>query len=531
MSNNCNGMLIEGWSENLIKSSDYITNMIIESGFNYCLLAESEIGFTETWEVTIPENGCLSLKLNIDFCSGTNALNLSCFGWSKENKTSIEISLNVPGHSICKTFSLTENARQRYKVVLETPQTSTLANATIKLINNNQSPAKISLAIPCVEYGAFASSPIPPGNVRNTESVSLNLKSLTKSGGIFITLLSLLDHYEWYSSSNGIIFGAYSECGKFGVDIFIGATDGLIGISITNLGNRKEIHSKTKILKDVVFGFSILWSDLYVKLYIDGCFVICLDFPGIQFNFLNKINVGCHPLKDGHSSNIILRDIQFFDISIMEHEVCAVLASMDPERYWYYVPILNKSIEANKNKWPKEIINILLRMPSRWQSMPPIWATNGSVDEGIFRDDVANILELQNIIAVPEAKCSSGRTDLLTKSENGSRIRIEFKVWGRHDYLSVPEKPIKYMTEEEDIGVVIMLNNNKKLIDNIYMKSVITGKINCINWIENPFSSTKFPFHFISKHDLSGKRISILHIVFNINKPFSMENNEEFYSS
>lgn len=158
-------------------------------------------------------------------------------------------------------------------------------------------------------------------------------------------------------------------------------------------------------------------------------------------------------------------------------------------------------------------------MPGRWQTLPPVWAADKSADEGIFRDDVANLLEMQGFIASPEVKCADGRTDLLVVCDQAQRVRVEFKIWGRHDYAKVPLKPIKYMTDDESCGIVVMLNNTKSSIDKKYVRNVLIGPTDCRLHVELPFSDGSGPFHFTSEHEVSGRRFHILHIVFNLKKP------------
>ena len=126
---------------------------------------------------------------------------------------------------------------------------------------------------------------------------------------------------------------------------------------------------------------------------------------------------------------------------------------------------------------------------------------------------------MRGFIASPEVKCADGRTDLLVVCDQAQRVRIEFKIWGRHDYAIVPLKPIKYMTDDESCGIVVMLNNSKSSIDRKYVHNVLVGSTNCRLHVELPFSDGSGPFHFTSEHEVSGRRVHILHIVYNLKKP------------
>jgi hypothetical protein len=114
---------------------------------------------------------------------------------------------------------------------------------------------------------------------------------------------------------------------------------------------------------------------------------------------------------------------------------------------------------------------------------------------------------------------AAGRTDGLVITQDGRTVRLEFKIWGRHDYADVPNKPLKYMTEDEQVGVVVMMNANKATIDRTYVKNVLQ-RDDCTWHVENPYSEYTGVFHFVSAHLIGTKTILMLHIVFNLFAPY-----------
>jgi len=115
---------------------------------------------------------------------------------------------------------------------------------------------------------------------------------------------------------------------------------------------------------------------------------------------------------------------------------------------------------------------------------------------------------------------------LLVKDRGDSSltIRAEFKVWGRHDYREVPEKPLKYFTDGERVGAVIMINPNKrKNINDEYRQNVIKSNTSFKHIFDNPFEGDGIPSHFVTAHENRGNCVEILHIVINRQGPFAVK--------
>jgi hypothetical protein len=154
------------------------------------------------------------------------------------------IAIEVPGNSIQHTFRTTE-PRKRFKVSLPIPQTSSQALTRYSISNPTLNECIAHLAYPCVERGAFASSPVPPGGYRGPELLdsmdSHVFFDASGIGAVFLTFLPLLDYHEWNTEHDGCIFGAYSADAESGIELFIGASSGKLGLAVTAKFLRKRI--------------------------------------------------------------------------------------------------------------------------------------------------------------------------------------------------------------------------------------------------------------------------------------------------
>lgn len=188
-----------------------------------------------------------------------------------------------------------------------------------------------------------------------------------------------------------------------------------------------------------------------------------------------------------------------------------------------------ESALLNSGSWSFQFVNWLLRIPRAWQEQPPVWLKEEGIDEGECRDDIKRYLTLNNDNwnGIPEYYQYEGRTDLLIKDKVKPELnfRMEFKVWGRHDYKDVPLKPLKYFIEGDNIGAVLMINQSKtKMIGKEYRNNVLSSPTDCTGLIERPFETETSPDHFISKHESTSRPYAeILHIVVNKHGPHSMK--------
>lgn len=146
--------------------------------------------------------------------------------------------------------------------------------------------------------------------------------------------------------------------------------------------------------------------------------------------------------------------------------------------------------------------------------------------KSLKEEDFRNLFQQMAATHFPEARGEEsrplGRSDLLLPS-NGKlrrRVRFEFKVWGRNDYAGVVDQLIGYMTDQEDIGVVYMVNPNKSDIAQIYRHVVVYEQPSYVSGSlrERPVRPDVVDLpHFLSIHlSPRGRRVTIYHIVHNL---------------
>jgi hypothetical protein len=120
---------------------------------------------------------------------------------------------------------------------------------------------------------------------------------------------------------------------------------------------------------------------------------------------------------------------------------------------------------------------------------------------------------------IPEEHAKAGRTDALFSCFEGGeekRIRVEYKIWGRHDYNEVPTKPLKYFRAGDRRGSVFMINANKrKGIGEEYRQTVASYPGGCIGIIDLPFGDS-FADHFVSVHEFPWGQVEVLHVVMDL---------------
>ena len=90
----------------------------------------------------------------------------------------------------------------------------------------------------------------------------------------------------------------------------------------------------------------------------------------------------------------------------------------------------------------------LMRLQRLWQEHPPAWIFEKSIIEAECRNEVHRYLSVKGEDSTIEYQTFDGRTDLLIR-ESENLLRLEFKVWGRNDYETIPLQPLKYFTSGE----------------------------------------------------------------------------------
>jgi hypothetical protein len=104
-------------------------------------------------------------------------------------------------------------------------------------------------------------------------------------------------------------------------------------------------------------------------------------------------------------------------------------------------------------------IHLLQRkQPTFWKN----WVDEGGDRplEDDFRSAFYRMLGMKYQVS-SEEESQDGRTDLILKSTSCNRKIFEFKVWKRNDWKDTSEQLLKYLTESDDSGFVIVANDKK----------------------------------------------------------------------
>ena len=518
------GLLIEGESQNLIGSLDQVAQKLEGClGRPVKVLESSDLGEVKTIALTLKSGEIAEAELSVNLQLFSHCLTASTFCWSSEDSVAIGFGLSVSGHSVFRTYR-TQNYWKRFELTLPIPTSIRESIFKIRIRNPAKNEVTVHIAFPCIEPSPRASSPIYPGEHRAADLCDLKDPGYMfydkEKGTIFFIFRPLLDFHQWDGLSDGTLLGAYSECNLHGINLHLSGTGGYIELFVFDEKQKQEISTKIRPDKDNVYGVAITWDVGRIELFVDGNSMGVLDGLDLDFNGLSAIRIGNHPITGSAPSNILCRHISAYKERFPEWKVKSTFYAIDPTTYSYYQSIREGLSEIAEDRWPARIIEIFFSTANSWQKNPPLWTTGSGLDESHFRDDLSRFLE-HEFPTSSESECSDGRTDLLFELPDRKKVRVEFKVWGRHDYDEVPVKPMKYMTDSEEIAIVVMLNKNKSNINRKYVKNVYINSPGCEAHVENPFCNSYGIFHFISEHFVDGKKISILHVVFNTQKPLA----------
>lgn len=143
--------------------------------------------------------------------------------------------------------------------------------------------------------------------------------------------------------------------------------------------------------------------------------------------------------------------------------------------------------------------------------------------EGDFRDHVDDAFSLVFPNTRTEEPRSRGPSDLLIPStdESGHKVRFEFKIWGRNDYAGTVAQLLDYISDDEEIGIVYMINPLRtkditvdyRQICILDQASYKTGSLG-----ERPVRpDLPGPSHYLSVHwTPRGRPITVYHFIHNI---------------
>jgi hypothetical protein len=404
----------------------------------------------------------------------------------------------------------------------------------------SEKPITIGFAFLSIEEGLFASSPIPPGEprgIRGGEQLSCQ-----REGNFFehsSGTLSLFFVPGWTGSqlgSEGTVYLLDCVADSFLDSISIladGADYGKLKASIVANGNYQTIETDIIPVCGKIYAIALRWTTDSAELVINGRTVaesVNIQMPD-KYKLGHQVYFGSTSRSPNLSAFGKLHHVLAYNDWLSDNVLRAIIFEKYPNVFPQFetdwIELQNRQpILLTSQSWAFDLVQKMLRMQRTWQETPPVWLKQEAIDESNYRDEMHRLLQSFDFNSIREAHSEAGRTDLLVSDKNDTikMLRMEFKIWGRHDYDQIPEKPLKYFVDGENIAIVVMINPNKnKPINNNYRTNVSSSPTDCVGIINKPFEQEFFPDHFISLHERNNYYAEVLHIILNRYAPFAIK--------
>lgn len=400
-------------------------------------------------------------------------------------------------------------------------------------------PVTIGFSFLSIEEGLFASSPISPGEprgIREGEKLSYQRAGNffeNSSGTVLLFFVPNWTGPQLGSEGSAYLLDCVSDDRMNSISIFAdGADYGRIKASIVAEGICQTIETDVIPVRGTMYAVALRWTTDTAELVINGRAVA--EFAKIEMPDKNKLGHQVYIGSTSRSANLSafgslsnVVAIEWRSDNTLRAMAFEVYPTIYPQFELDFIELQNPQPKLITSKsWTFDLVLKILSLQRTWQETPPEWLQHSSIDEAHFRDEVHRLLQVLGFNSSPEANSIEGRTDLLVsdKIDDEKVLRMEFKVWNRNDSGDIPRKPLKYFTEGERVGIVVMINpNKKKPINDDYRSNVYNSPTDCFAIVDRPFESIFFPDHFISLHEQaeSGYYAEVLHIVFNRHGPFA----------
>lgn len=497
------------------------------------------------WTVGLPQKGPFEISFTVTCKTPSFAHTLSMFAiTSASTPIILRTCLSDGNEKKCEYLEITNSIR-RFEVPFEfadAPSTITVSFQGGLAESAEEVDRKLGFGVLTLENGLFATSPIP-AEMGHRSSCSLNYQregnfSWDKAGTIMMHMLPAWSGPQLDWNSRAYFMDCMSENRKNGISIYSEGTDlGRIRALFTTNGHEQLLVTDIVPLKGHNYAIALRWTPGVAEILINGrvaAAYIGLDLPKSS-ELPERVYFGSTSQSEFSSAYAVISSMRSYILWLQDRDIQAILYQEKPNQYPNYIRQYQDYTDEPRSRlldsasWPFQFINYLLRIPREWQADPPVWLAGNTIDESHCRDEIKRYLSVNNSqwTGIPEYHQHEGRSDLLVKDrENPDRnLYMEFKVWGRHDYKDVPEKPMKYFLERDNVGVVIMINSSKnKLIGKEYRTNVTSSPTDCTNLIDRPFESETSPDHFLSIHESSSRPYAeVLHIIVNKNPPHGVK--------
>lgn len=520
------GLLLEGRRHNLIQYSNDIEALVpalagtrsgaIKSIFSGEEVAAFTVHTNQTRRITFSVKNTLKSKdFTISFYgviatserrSGENAVSVPyeiSISDGKEKKTnSGSLSKHWKRHSC--SFSFSRTPKQIFC------EFATLPNC----IMSHPIEYQFGITGLCLEEGLFRTSPITTaGEIGRREPDKLSIKgdnlSLSKDGTFLFVYQPIWKPAQLGAGNDPIIFEALcSSDGEQGCRLVHSSqSDGELRLDVLDQGGgvvRSFVGKRPPPTNEVLIA-SLNWSGSDISLYLDGDLVTegTLDYP---ISATEELYIGSSRTDSQASLFCHMKQFKVFDEIISERSLRALLFAMDPGIFGRFKSIYEKILKSSdcplvEGEY-REIIDLLIRVAAGWSEFGRKFD-----DEAGYRNSCAEHLYSNNLVQSRESLSHDGETDITIHISDGSdslpakQIKVEFKIWPRNDYKEAPAKPIKYMSEFDEVGVVYMISELKKKDISEQFKEIVTSNSDyiCLQCWDQPLGAA-LPYHFVTKH-------------------------------
>jgi len=498
-------------------------------------LAPDLPAWTHSWQAG---RGVISAEATGVSLPPHSGVTFSIFLWSEQEPV-LRVSLTNGFESVAVEWSLSKTP-ERYDLshrFLEATDNITVAIA----IKDAPASGALEWELPVLEDGGFSSTPIAIGQTREVETLAYPQKEWDllrgHQGTAILTFIPMWHAASLNAETRPHLLYAGGEGSPD--DYFALYVDprkgGRLVAHFRHAGYDASLVSDVVPVRDNIYTAAVRWFGGFADLFVNGWPVAgsgLAEFPSPDR--LESLFIGCRPGAASYSSFSLIPRVEIFGEWLHEKSLISHTYAQAPANLGHLEPLLlapssSSRLEhfAKDNVWSNQIVGMLLRYPHVWQQCRPAFMSGMSIDEGNFRDQVYQTLMGAAVSCQREEHSDAGRTDLLVGSsvalDDGQCLRVEFKVWGRHDYAEVPNKPLKYMLSGEPVGAVLMINPNiQKNIGDDYRENVRKNSTGFAGIVDFPYGVTStLPDHFVSIHQTeTGDRAEVLHIVFDKHRPF-----------
>lgn len=518
--------------------------MIILEGTRHNFLPEDLLSFTElSGLVSAPawigssELGPAALEItvcpSIDFSFVCRiALNVahrdytfSVYAWERDGHCS-DFGLRVSDHSETQlSYCDLSNKPTRLMRAVRFANTPTAIEVAVFGRNSSEAPLVIRLCMPVIEEGLFATSPIALGQYRSEDQLAYDRKQNFfegPMGTVAFLFKPIWSAHELSSEFTPHLLSCSNEDGRHAIEIYADTNNGGgIAARLASGDNESFIRSDVLPQREKLYSIALTWLPPYVSLMVNGFSVgeIEAALPPRE-KLGEKVYLGKSARGELGSAFGCFEHLRAWNVPLTIYQVRAFAYETAPARFPQF-RFSHLYSTYDYSAWPAMLVNYLLRYPNQFQQLPPKWAQDHEkLTEGDFRDDFCRAVgPMESVRVVPEEHADAGRTDVLfTCDEAGTekRVRVEYKIWGRHDYKEIPEKPLKYFRAGDRRGAVFMINpNQKKGIGDAYREVVRSFRGGCEGIIDLPFGDDNAD-HFISIHQVQWGQVEVLHVVMDL---------------